>query len=1040
MAARASYRHAGLALIRATTDSGGLELPDDVDVFGEAVVEQGRAWLARTWQRGEVRQAVQLASPALCKRIQQTLEERPDARQMRRVVLSLASYILRWRGRATPFGLFAGVAVIDVGRTPMVRWGREHRAVAQADATWLGALINDLERNPGLLERLPVVVNNTAYVRGDRLVISGQPSDTNPGQVAPEEISVRFTGLVRTAVQAAREPLPFGELAKWLCAEHPAATPEQVRAMLAALVARHILVTVLRAPMSAPEPLRHVHTHLRTAVFGQIHEAAELTAQLTALQNDLSRLSSVAVPDIAQEDWTGLVDRMRAVSGTAGQSLAVDVSLDCNITLPGTVFREAERAAATLLRLTPYPFGFPHWKDFHVRFKARYGINAVVPLRDLVADSGLGLPAGYIGSPYGTPARALTERDHTLLALVQHAMLDGREEIVLTEDVISALTVGDQDEVLPPPYAELVFQLHAPSLEAVSHGAFGVAVVGTPRSSSSMAGRFTHLLPDHERDRLSRLYQAVSDDDAVAVQLSFPPRRRSSENVARTPQLLRQMISLAEHRHPGDRGVIAVDDLAVTADAREMHLLQLSTGRRIEPRVLHALEAGVLTPPLARFLAEVTMARRAVYTAFDWGAAARLPYLPRLRCGRTILSAARWRLTADDLPAQGTAWPDWDQAFQAWRRRLGVPSTIVLCESEQRLPLNLAHDLHRALLRTRLERARQVELREAPDPSDLAWLGRAHEILVPLLPAPATVAGNRSDTRKPRPTARRVERTTERWGGHLPGFAPVLYAQIGGHPARQNEILIDYLPSLFDAWNEQPFWWFSRHRDMTRPTDERYLEMYVRLSGSDDYGAAAARVGRWAADLRDRGLVPHLRLGTYHPETGRFGHGQAATSAEDVFAADSAAALAQLALATRIGISARALAAASMVDLASSYAETPTRGLNWLIDQLPHQARPGNALRDQAVELANPFHEHATMRALPGGDDVVETWNRRRKALTTYRTHLADQREPFSTMRSLLHLHHVRCLGRDPEGERVSNSLARAAALSQLARSHLDQQ
>ncbi|TDB77583.1 hypothetical protein E1264_37410 [Actinomadura sp. KC216] len=216
--------------------------------------------------------------------------------------------------------------------------------------------------------------------------------------------------------------------------------------------------------------------------------------------------------------------------------------------------------------------------------------------------------------------------------------------------------------------------------------------------------------------------------------------------------------------------------------------------------------------------------------------------------------------------------------------------------------------------------------------------------------------------------------------------------------------------------------------------------MYVRLPGSADYGAAASRVGRWAADLRDRGLVPHLRLGTYHPETGRFGHGKAATSAENVFAADSAAALAQIAVAARIGISAQALAAASLVDLASSYAKTSTHGLNWLIDQLPHQAKPRNALRDQAVELANPCREHATMRSLPGGDDVVATWNGRRRALTTYRTHLADQREPSSTMRPLLHLHHVRCLGVDPDGERVSNSLARAAALSQLARSRREQQ
>lgn len=153
---------------------------------------------------------------------------------------------------------------------------------------------------------------------------------------------------------------------------------------------------------------------------------------------------------------------------------------------------------------------------------------------------------------------------------------------------------------------------------------------------------------------------------------------------------------------------------------------------RIEPRVLHALEAGLQTPPLARFLAEVTTGRCAVYGAFDWAAAARLPYLPRVRYGRSVLSPARWRLTAADLPAPTCALPDWETALDAWRRRLRAPAAVVLCQSELRLPLDLDHPAHRALLRARLGRDGRVELREAPTPADLAWLGRAHELLISL--------------------------------------------------------------------------------------------------------------------------------------------------------------------------------------------------------------------------------------------------------------------------------------------------------------------
>ncbi|MGH3869244.1 MAG: hypothetical protein ACRDQ4_24675 [Pseudonocardiaceae bacterium] len=60
MAARSSavYRWAGAALLRASTDPGGLDLPENLDLFGEDSAQQGLAWLSAVWQREEVRAAL----------------------------------------------------------------------------------------------------------------------------------------------------------------------------------------------------------------------------------------------------------------------------------------------------------------------------------------------------------------------------------------------------------------------------------------------------------------------------------------------------------------------------------------------------------------------------------------------------------------------------------------------------------------------------------------------------------------------------------------------------------------------------------------------------------------------------------------------------------------------------------------------------------------------------------------------------------------------------------------------------------------------
>ncbi|MBD9702119.1 MULTISPECIES: lantibiotic dehydratase [Streptomyces] len=1034
-AERLLYRLAGVPIVRATTRPDGAPLAEGLSLSGspEAVVAEGLAWLTQAWQHEEARRAVETASPALAQQISGLLEGRSvPVRQVRRLVVSLASYQLRWQGRATPFGLFAGVSTAEVGTGAHVRWGESHRTVARADAQWLGAVIAPLEQHPRLLERLTVITNPVAFVRGDRLVVPGEPPDDSPGVLAPIEISVGHTRPVRTATEAAREPIRFQELLTLLAAEYPSAPPEQIRSLLAGLVAQHLLLTNLRASMTVPDALGHLRAQLEAADADELPDLTSLVHDLRLIHDDLScHNDTVASPTAAYAMRAAVAERMNAICDIAPQPLVVDTALDCDVSLPEAVIHEAETAASALLRLTPYPFGYPRWKDFHVRFRQRYGVGAVVPVVELIGDTGLGLPAGYLGSPVANTARTLTERDETLLALVQQAVIDGAEEIVLTEPLVRQLAVGDPSEMLPPARAELTFQIHATSPQAVEKGAFRLLVSSAPRPGSSMAGRFADLLPEADRKILADTYAALSTDapGAIAAQLSFFPRRRRSENVVRTPQLLPHTISLAEHRDPHP-DLIPLHDLAVTADARQFHLVQLSTGRRVEPRVVHALEAGTLTPPLARFLAEITTARCAVYKPFDWGTAVRLPYLPRLRYGRSVLSPARWLLTAADLPKRAATPAEWDKALATWRRRLRAPEAVVACESDLRLPLDLSQPLHRALLRNRLDAAREVELQEAPTPADLAWMGRAHEFFLTLRLAQPRAAERNTVMSSPLPAVKRD-------AGHLPGRSEWLYAQVHGHPDRQDEVLTEHLPRLLDGWTGLRQWWFRRHRDTTRPDSEQYLDLHLRLPTPGEYGQAAARVGEWAADLRGCGLLAHLQLATYCPEAGRYGHSEAMDAAHEVFAADSAAALAQITLAIHTGLPPKAVTAAGLVDLAASYAESPDIGMRWLIDRLPHeQGKLDQKLRDTGMRLADPADDWATLRATPGAETVTRAWERRRTALTTYRTHLARQRDPYSVLRSLLHMHHVRTIGVDPDRERVTHRLARASALRQSAREH----
>ncbi|MEV0037663.1 lantibiotic dehydratase [Streptomyces sp. NPDC050804] len=1000
------------ALLRASTAAGAIPLPD-LDLYGDDAATQGRAWLATVWC-DQVPDALAAASPILFQQVAAILDgKHTDARRVRRAVLSLASYLLRWNHRATPFGVFAGVVPAQVGRATRVAWSDKQRTVLRADADWLTDVVTRLEQSPGLLARLDVVANNAGQRRGDRHVVPGLPSDAHTRLLAPVELSIRRTRPVAAALTAAATPLPFSSLLRGLAELFPAARPEQLSSLLAGLLSKHILISSLWPPMTCTDTLTYVCDQLEKADAASIRDIADLASRLGSIRDGVNH------PDTAAPWAPGapLTRSMQDVSATARVPLLVDTVLDCDVQIPEHLVREAAEAATVMYRLTPHPYGYPQWRDYHQRFRARYGAGAMVPVLDLVADSGLGLPADYLGADRTRAPRQLVERDETILTLLQQAMLDDNPEIVLTKATVSELAAGDAELFVPVPRAEVSMEIHAASLDAIQHSDYRLLITGAPRPGSSMLGRFAHLLPPQAQSALASSY-ATAGPGAIPAQLSFPPRRRRNENVTRAMRLLPHVIPLGEHHAPGP-GVIPLADLAVTADARQFYLVQMSSGRRIEPRVPHALEASVHTPPLARFLAEITTSRCAVYKAFNFGAAARLPYLPRVRYKRTVLAPARWLLAAEDLPGRGVPMPDWETALHRWRDRFRVPDRVALVEYDQQLPIDLSQRLHRAVLRARLDSTRRIELRETPGPEDRAWIGRPHELLIPLKPANA--AGLRSG-----PPAFTVPAATTR--ALMPGRASILHAQLHAHPQRFGEILTGHLPGLLAQFTDPPRWWFRRHRDTTRPDSDQHLALYLHLPAPDDYGAVSATLHDWADALHDQRLASRLELVTYRPQTGRYGHGPALDAAHAVFAADSAACLAQIRITSDDSHTGHALTAASMYDLVTRFTGDADQAADWLTRHLPREHGPlDRALLRQTLALTHP--DGAALRSTPGGPDVAAAWQERASALHMYREQLARQRDPHTVLMSLIHQHYIRTLPVDTDRERLIGRLVRACAL-----------
>jgi len=1027
--AREWYHHVDAALLRASVRTGEVVPRPWPDLDIDPGVEPWCTWIEQVWAQSGVAEAIAVASPALASRVEALRDGlRPDSAQVRRMVLSLARYLVRMRGRATPFGLFAGVAPIRFGTVTASRWTQAHYRSVRPDAVWLASVIARLESYPALRRRLRVVVNGLAVVRGDRLVVTWQPHASELGHQRTVEVSVRHTSPVRMVLNSACSPIRVDDLVDRLAAEFPNAERQTVDAMVAELVARGVLITTLRPPLTAVDGLGHVVEALGDVDASTVPQAAPLIGELRAIHAGL-RASDHLASSLERRAQAVTVERMRALSDTAMQPLMVDLRLGATVVLPRQVAVEAASAAGALLRLSAAPTGVPAWRAWYARFLDRYGPGAVVPVTQLVdPTAGLGFPCHYADPDRNGVAVGWSRRDQRLLALAQQAALDGVQEVVLDDDVIEALAGGEVGEPRAAPHLDLCVEVRAATMAALDAGDFTVVVTGIGQSAIAMSGRFLQMLPGEDRQRIVGQYGALplGVGGALAAQVSFPPHHPRVENVTRVPQVLPAVISVAEHRD-GHADQIGLPDLAVTADHQRMYVLSLSRRRVVEP-TLTCTAARHTMPPLARLLVEIPQATCAPVALFDWGAAACLPFRPRLRYRRSILTPARWRIPVGALPGAAAPRHAWTAAMAVLLRQLRLPASVFVGTADRRLRLNLDDPMDLALLRAQLDTASEsVTVTEAPTTADHGWChGRAHEVVIPMA-STAAPAGTPAVVSRPGPLP-----LIGPEHGLMPGSL-VLYAKLYGNPDTFDTILTDHLPALLAGWDEAPLWWFVRYRDPAP-------HLRIRLR-TPDYGTSAARVGEWAGDLRRCGLVGDMTLDTYRPETARYGGGAAMAAAEALFAADSTAAVAQLAALTAArGVHPHALTAVSLADLACALLGSRPAGLRWLIDHADLAARVAIRDRDvlrQAVTLADLDAASPTLPAVPGCFGVVAAWHGRRQAATTYARCLAEHvghAAPAAVAVSLLHLHHIRAHGVDPDAEARTHRLARSIALAYTTR------
>ncbi|MDT3395298.1 lantibiotic dehydratase [Streptomyces sp. B1866] len=890
------------------------------------------------------------------------------------------AYDLRSRTRATPHGVFSGVAPATfTGQAPALRLGSRHRAVTTPSPAWLTAVAEQLLDSGEVLPSLILTANNLVQQRGVRL----EAEHPEPGGSTAQVSSIRATDVSRWLLDACQGGARAAQVLADLAARYPAAG-----AAAAAAVRQ-----MIRAGFLLTDLLPH---HVRDDPLG--HLLARLPAD-AALRPALERLRDLLAR--ADEIPPGLPERrdlLHAAQQTADEvvrverPLTADTLADATLALPRAVGEQAAQAASVLWQVSQLTGPTTGYHDTFVR---AYGRHRMVPLLEVIDPvTGIGPPAD--ADDIGAQDDIGPRRAARLARLLAEATVRGQAEIAVDDALVQQLAHGG---ALPPPTAEIHVRLlrHGDELRVA------VCPDGGSQEAGAACGRFARWLPE----LAPQTAEAAGQDGPLVAEIVCRPRTGPTAALAVETGFAPYRIPLGVPPREGD---LTPDDLLVTSAHGHLTVWSARHQRPVRP-VLFSRLAPDLLPPAARALRLIGHAGTRPWHTWSWGPAGYAPYTPRVRYQNIILAPARWRLP-DELTDAAADRRPWDKALAAWRTDAvpTPPKVAVVEEADRRIPLDLQRDDDRELLRRSVRRgARTVTepLGDGPGTHDAILPGPSGEHVVELV----VNLTRRTAPDPPRPDPRTAVCHHREQRHHRPGGA-WLSAALPVPAAHQDAVLRQLPDVLAPAAEHIDRWFWLRYHTPA-------LGEHLRIRAHGDPSALAARalplLSDWSAALYDQRLAGGLTLEPYEPETARYGGPKAISAAEEVFAADSLFTARFLAL-TAARDDRLLAAAVAAADIACTVSPRPREALRGRPLAAPDR-RARDALRPR---LRSAAHEPTTLIPEP----LTTSWAARHTALCAYQAALPDPHTAILCASDMIHMHSNRLLGTDPAQESIARSLA----------------
>lgn len=843
--------------------------------------------LIRFFSQSSMLEALYVASPELYNSFTGLIEGRVKT-GVDKLLKTLYKYLVRMTTRSTPYGLFAGCAVGELGQKTCIAFeGAEpFRKHVRLDMNYMAELADGLLQKSAIRSEVKFFPNTSLYQIGDayRYVESALNNKKRLYVLASADRNAYLDRVISTA----RNGATIRELADCIISED--VNREDAEQFVDAIVGAQILVSELAATVTGEEFFFTIVDKLKG---------------ITGATEDLEQLNKIA--DLLQSEEQG-VDKYREVESVLAEHFVTTGSKDLVQT---DLFLETqsctinEKAVALLtkeyqnLACLGYRNPLPELDQFKKRFLARYEQREMPLLEVLDCETGIGYGDAMAGRADNLPlldeiqwpeGPKTAEADVSAAAelrdaLYQQSLAEKRACICLTDGILNEFrkTIGDTAQ--SPDSFYLFGNIIAGSQDEVDSGNFKFAfkAMGGP-SGLKLIGRFCH-----GNSRLAEwAKKAVAEEEAlggegVYAEVAHLPEARVG-NVLMRPHLREFEIPyLSGSSMPRENQILPEDLMVSVSVAGEVILRSKRLNKRVFPRLTnaHNFSEGL---PVYRFLCELTYQHDYRYLGWEWGHLASNTFLPRVEYKHWILSRATWNidgkmvknLVGNDLLTV--------REWRVLRNAFHIPRFVQLRQGDSELLIDGDSDFAVEIVSDAIRKFDKVTLTEFPEYEQNGFLGKPgqtylNEILLPLLHKKEPFLRKQlwEEQSAAGPAVRRDFMTGSEW----------LYVKIYAGTRTADRLLTSVIKPFADrlmAESTIEKWFFIRYGDPDNHIRLRFFHGHDKSF----WQTVLAELHILMEPYLSNGTVHKIQLDTYKRELERYGH-HAFEEIESIFFADSVA-------------------------------------------------------------------------------------------------------------------------------------------------------